>query len=104
MRAVPIYLPVITPYPRLGILGPYLYHFIPFTTYLCLPLLISVRYLQGYSFSTCLLSSSMHVTSRSHMGLPNMMFRVLLRQNLSALEMTSVRTGLWTMISNQCGV
>ena len=37
MRAVPIYLPVITAYPRLGILGPYLYHFIPFTTYLCLP-------------------------------------------------------------------
>lgn len=42
---------------------------------------ISVCYFQGYSFSTCLVSFSTHVTSRSHMGPPNMMYRVLLRQN-----------------------
>lgn len=41
-------------------------------------ILISVCYLQGYSFSTCLVSFSTHVTSRSHVGLPNIMYRVLL--------------------------
>jgi hypothetical protein len=40
---------------------------------------IFVCYLQGYSFSTCLISFSTHITSHSHIGSPNMMYRVLLR-------------------------
>jgi hypothetical protein len=50
--------------------------------YIPLHIPISVCYFQGYSFSTCLVSFSTRVTdtSRSHMRPPNMMHRVLLRQ------------------------
>ena len=81
------FLPFCYPLSRLGMLGPCLYHFIPLLHTCIYHIPISVCYLQRHSFSTCLVSFSTHLTSRSHMGPPNMMYRVLLRQDFEHAEL-----------------
>ena len=67
-------------YPSVtGILGPYVYHFIPFTTYLYLSHTnICVLFARILIFS-CLVPFSAHVTSPNHTWPPNMMYRALSR-------------------------